>query len=67
MYDHADLTADRLVTYRQICKQVARELYIEASFMPAGHRDDGQRLPPQPASGDGVNVLADPGVTGTAP
>ena len=34
MYDHADLTADRLVTYRQICKQVARELGIQASFMP---------------------------------
>lgn len=34
MYDKADLTADRLVTYRQICKQVARELDIEASFMP---------------------------------
>lgn len=34
MFDHADLTADRLVTYRQICKQVARELGIEASFMP---------------------------------
>lgn len=65
MYDHADLTADRLVTYRQICKQVARELGIEASFMP------------KPATGmmgngchhnfslwrDGVNVLEDPGVT----
>ncbi len=34
MYDRADLTADRLMTYRQICKQVARELGIEASFMP---------------------------------
>lgn len=65
MYDHADLTADRLVTYRQICKQVARELGIEASFMP------------KPATGmmgngchhnfslwrEGVNVLEDPGVT----
>lgn len=64
-YDHADLTADRLVTYRQICKQVARELGIEASFMP------------KPATGmmgngchhnfslwrDDVNVLVDPGVT----
>ena len=63
--DAANLTADRLVTYRQICKQVARELGIEASFMP------------KPATGmmgngchhnfslwrDGVNVLADPGVT----
>jgi glutamine synthetase len=65
MFDHANLTADRLVTYRQICKQVARELGIEASFMP------------KPATGmmgngchhnfslwrDGVNVLEDPGVT----
>lgn len=65
MYDRADLTADRLTTYRQICKQVARELGIHASFMP------------KPATGmmgngchhnfslwrDGVNVLADPGVT----
>ncbi|MET8427636.1 glutamine synthetase [Nocardia sp. NPDC004860] len=33
-YDRSDRTADRLVTYRQICKQVARELGIEASFMP---------------------------------
>ncbi|MEZ5091444.1 glutamine synthetase family protein [Nocardioides sp.] len=63
MFDHADLTADRLVTYRQVCKQVARELGVEASFMP------------KPATGmmgngchhnfslwrDGVNVLADPG------
>ena len=69
MYDHADLTADRLVTYRQICKQVARELGIEASFMP------------KPATGmmgngchhnfslwrDDVNILVDPGVHGAAP
>src|SRR5699024_209338 len=27
-------TADRLVTYRQICKQVAREQGVTASFMP---------------------------------
>lgn len=65
MYDHADLTADRLITYRQVCKQVARELGISASFMP------------KPATGmmgngchhnfslwrDGVNVLEDPDVT----
>ena len=63
MFDHANLTADRLVTYRQVCKQVARELGIEASFMP------------KPATGmmgngchhnfslwrDGVNVLAEDG------
>ena len=34
MYDRADRTADRLVTYRQICVQVARELGIEVTFMP---------------------------------
>lgn len=65
MYDRADRTADRLITYRQICKQVARELGIQASFMP------------KPATGmmgngchhnfsfwrDNVNVLAEPGVT----
>lgn len=34
MFDHADLTADRLITYRQICRQVARELGVRASFMP---------------------------------
>lgn len=34
MYDRAERTADRLVTFRQICKQVARELNVEASFMP---------------------------------
>jgi len=65
MFDHADLTADRLVVYRQVCRQVARELGLVASFMP------------KPATGmmgngchhnvsfwrDGVNVLADPGRT----
>ncbi|MGH3521075.1 MAG: glutamine synthetase family protein [Haloechinothrix sp.] len=34
MFDHADRTADRLITYRQICRQVARELGVTASFMP---------------------------------
>ncbi|NNG78493.1 glutamine synthetase [Brevibacterium luteolum] len=33
-YDRIELTADRLVTYRQICRQVGRELGITASFMP---------------------------------
>jgi glutamine synthetase len=65
MFDRAELTADRLVTYRQICKQVARELGIEASFMP------------KPATGmmgngchhnwslwrDEVNILEEPGTT----
>ena len=34
MYDSVEKTADRLVTYRQICKQVAREQGVTASFMP---------------------------------
>lgn len=33
-YDQSNLTADRMTTYRQICRQVARELDMEASFMP---------------------------------
>lgn len=33
-YDRAELTAMRMTTYRQICKQVARELGLQASFMP---------------------------------
>lgn len=33
-YDRAERTAERMTTYRQICKQVARELGLEASFMP---------------------------------
>ncbi|MFC5337163.1 glutamine synthetase family protein [Leucobacter denitrificans] len=32
-YDKAEITAQRMTTYRQICKQVARELGVEASFM----------------------------------
>ena len=34
MYDRADRTSDRLITYRQIAVQVARELGIEVTFMP---------------------------------
>lgn len=33
-FDDVELTSDRLVTYRQICSQVAREFNVEASFMP---------------------------------
>lgn len=33
-FDDVELTADRLVTYRQICAQVAGEFGVEASFMP---------------------------------
>ncbi len=34
MFDHADATADRLTTYRQICRQVGREMDAFACFMP---------------------------------
>ncbi len=34
MFDRAELTADRLTTYRQICKQVGREMGAFACFMP---------------------------------
>ncbi|WP_433521434.1 glutamine synthetase family protein [Nocardia pseudovaccinii] len=67
-FQHDDflLTADRLVTYRQICVQVARELGYIATFMP------------KPAAGilgngchhnvsfwrDGQNILIDPAVSG---
>jgi glutamine synthetase len=33
MYDSCELTADRLLTYRMICRQVAREQGVIASFM----------------------------------
>lgn len=33
-FDDCGLTADRLITYRQICHQVAREVGVKASFMP---------------------------------
>lgn len=34
MFDNANATSDRLITYRQICRQVAKELGVIASFMP---------------------------------
>jgi glutamine synthetase len=33
-FDKAELTADRLTTYRQICRQVGREMGAFACFMP---------------------------------
>jgi glutamine synthetase len=63
MFDHADLTADRLVTYRQICKQVARELDIECSFMPkpgTGYMGNGCHHNFS-LWRDGVNVLEEAG------
>ncbi|MFI6289015.1 glutamine synthetase family protein [Streptomyces sp. NPDC051018] len=63
MYDHADLTADRLITYRQICRQVARELGVTASFMPkpaTGMMGNGCHHNLSLWRG-GENVLAEPG------
>lgn len=65
MYDGAASTADRLTTYRMICRQVAREHGVKASFMPK---------PTTGAMGNGChhnfslwrgeeNVLAEPGRT----
>ncbi len=34
MFDRAELTADRLTTYRQICRRVGREMGAFACFMP---------------------------------
>src|SRR6478609_10222786 len=34
MFDRAEATADRLTTYRQICRQVGRELGVFPCFMP---------------------------------
>ncbi|BBX71323.1 glutamine synthetase family protein [Mycolicibacterium psychrotolerans] len=66
MFDRADLTADRLTTYRQICKQVARELGIHASFMPkpaTGMMGNGCHHNFSLWRDDEVNVLVDQGVT----
>ncbi|MDL4776510.1 glutamine synthetase family protein [Actinomadura xylanilytica] len=63
-FDDADRTADRLVTYRQICRQVARELGVTASFMPkptVGAMGNGCHHNLSLWRG-GENVLADPGV-----
>lgn len=65
MFDHADRTADRLLTYRQICRQVARELGVTASFMPkpaTGMMGNGCHHNLSLWRGD-QNVLADPAIT----
>jgi glutamine synthetase len=63
MYDRADRTADRLLTYRQICVQVARELGIEVTFMPkptVGIMGNGCHHNLSLWQ-DGQNVFAEPG------
>ncbi|MFB4316827.1 glutamine synthetase family protein [Actinomadura sp. 21ATH] len=71
LFDDCDVTADRLVTYRQICRQVARELGVTASFMPkpatgvmgngCHHNLSLWRVGEE--GGEGTNILADPDVT----
>jgi glutamine synthetase len=34
LFDQANATADRLISYRQVCRQVGRELGVTPSFMP---------------------------------
>lgn len=63
MFDGAEKTADRLVIYRQICKQVAREQGLEASFMPKpyiGSMGNGCHHNLSLWDAEGRNVLVDP-------
>lgn len=62
MFDRAEWTADRLTTYRMICRQVAREFGVTASFMPkpvTGAMGNGCHHNLSLWQG-GHNVLADP-------
>lgn len=61
-YDYCDRTAERMTTYRQICKQVAREQGLTASFMPKpfnGQMGNGCHHNLSLWNGD-QNVIADP-------
>lgn len=63
MFDHANLTADRLIMYRQICHQVAKEQGVRASFMPkptTGSMGNGCHHNLSLWDG-GTNVLEEPG------
>jgi glutamine synthetase len=65
MFDAADRTADRVLTYRQICRQVARECGVIASFMPkpySGVMGNGCHHNVSLWRGD-VNACADPTIT----
>ena len=64
-FDRAELTADRLITYRLICRQVAREHGVTASFMPkpaTGSMGSGCHHNLSLWRGD-QNVFAEPGRT----
>lgn len=75
LFDRADLTADRLVTYRQLCRQVGRELGVTPSFMPkpaTGMMGNGCHhnvslwtvdSGPAGEGAAGVNILEEPGRT----
>ena len=72
LFDRADLTADRLVTYRQVCRQVGRELGVTPSFMPKPatgmmgngcHHNVSLWTVPAPGGDHPVNVLEEPGRT----
>jgi glutamine synthetase len=64
-YDDFLATADRLVTYRQVCMQVAKELGVIATFMPkpvAGIMANGCHHHVS-FWRDGTNVMVDPTAT----
>lgn len=63
MFDSCEKTADRLITYRLICRQVANEFSVRASFMPkptTGAMGNGCHHNFSLWRGD-QNVLAEPG------
>lgn len=63
MFDDCHLTADRLIMYRQICHQVAKEHGVKASFMPkptTGSMGNGCHHNVSLWEGD-TNVLEEPG------
>jgi glutamine synthetase len=63
LFDDCTITADRLITYRQICHQVAKETGVKASFMPkpaTGFMGNGCHHNVSLWDGD-VNVMAEPG------
>lgn len=65
MFDDIELTADRLVTYRQICSQVAREFDVKASFMPKpylGSMGNGCHHNLSLWDDEGTNTFITPGV-----
>ena len=68
-FDGCERTCDRLVTYRQVCAQVAREFGVVASFMPkptVGAMANGCHHNLSLWRGD-ENVFVDPGDAHAAP